>query len=131
MGSNNFWRRTFILKYYTCVMINHGLHIPFKSCFWWQMCVFKNFFHENSVLLYGKYSRAVCKQESRLQLDLVTMQWVINYILHIQIWIQPKLREYFREMKNYESKNMNAPSVNIFLRCVLGYCTFAVSCKSV
>ena len=26
---------------------------------------------------------------------------------------------------------MNASAGNIFLRCVLGYCTFAVSCKSV
>ena len=40
MGSNHFRRRTFILKYHTCVTINRGLHMDLAE--WCQERVFKN-----------------------------------------------------------------------------------------
>ena len=54
------WRKKFM--YHMRAIITRGLYI-YYPIFQVHFFVFKEVFSENSVLLYGQYSRAVCKQE--------------------------------------------------------------------
>ena len=52
----------FLMIYHTCAIISRGLYI-FYPIFKDHFFVFKEVFSENSVLMYGLYSRAACNQE--------------------------------------------------------------------